>query len=262
MASIQSTVSSRRPAPAGGDSRWRVKSASRTMDIVEYFHDVRRPARVIEVAQALGVPSSSACELLKTLVDSGHLSFDDRGKTYFPSYRMARIASWLGGVYRDASLHDMVNALADESGESVALTAQCGTQMEILAMRAPAHGVTNDLIEGSRVPIVGSISGAGLLMAKPNNEMQRIIARSIHLRGADSKKSTIATIMESVSEFRRTGYAFSETSCYGSISLAVPLPRGATPMQMVLGCGGPPARMRDRSREVGRAIRNIISRYF
>jgi len=76
-----------------------VKSAVRIMQIFEYFQDVGRPARAIEIGEALELPKSSAIGLLKTLVETGYLAFNTNTKTYFPSFRIVCSGSRLSSVY-------------------------------------------------------------------------------------------------------------------------------------------------------------------
>ena len=72
-----------------------VKSATRVLEIFEYFDEVRRPVTIQDVAQALSYPHSSTAALLKSLVSLGYLEHDDRGKTFFPSIRISLLGNWV-----------------------------------------------------------------------------------------------------------------------------------------------------------------------
>ena len=50
-----------------------VKSADRVFDLLELFERVRRPLRVGEIAERLGVPQSSVSMLLRTMVARGYM---------------------------------------------------------------------------------------------------------------------------------------------------------------------------------------------
>jgi DNA-binding IclR family transcriptional regulator len=262
QAAGQTAVSRRNPVEPG-DKGGRVKSAVRAMEALEFFHDMRRPARVIEVAGALGLPSSSTCELLKTLVDTGHLSFDSSNKTYFPSYRLAKMTNWLNEVYDNARLRDMVDLLSRESGEAAALMAEDGLSMQVVMMTCGEEGSPNQLTEGCHIPIIDSISGAALLMAKTPRESRQIISRSVSSSGTDSRANRVSSIMSTVSQYRRVGYAFTnETIFYNIRSLAIPLRSRTAPTHLVLGCGGPPERMGRRALHIGHVMREAVNRYF
>src|SRR6188508_2751705 len=55
-----------------------VKSATRTLDIIEYVVAHDRPLVAQEIAIALGIPVSSLSYLLGTLVERGYLARDGR----------------------------------------------------------------------------------------------------------------------------------------------------------------------------------------
>ena len=55
-----------------------VKSATRTLDIIEYIVAHDRPLVAQEIAVALGIPVSSLSYLLGTLVDRGYLAREGR----------------------------------------------------------------------------------------------------------------------------------------------------------------------------------------
>ena len=55
-----------------------VKSATRTLDIIEYIVAHGRPLVAQEIAVALGIPVSSLSYLLGTLVDRGYLAREGR----------------------------------------------------------------------------------------------------------------------------------------------------------------------------------------
>ena len=58
--------------PASQSSQ--VKSATRTLDIIEYVAAHSRPLVAQEIAVALGIPVSSLSYLLATLVERGYLA--------------------------------------------------------------------------------------------------------------------------------------------------------------------------------------------
>ena len=67
--------------------------------MLEYFGEARRPLRAVEIAKALELHASTTDQLLKTMVDSAHLVFDARSKTYAPSHRLAGFGAWVVESY-------------------------------------------------------------------------------------------------------------------------------------------------------------------
>ena len=70
------------------------RSATRALDVLEFFGEARRPLRAVEISRVLGMHPSTTNQLLKTMVDSAHLVFDAHSKTYLPSPRLARFSTW------------------------------------------------------------------------------------------------------------------------------------------------------------------------
>ena len=68
-----------------------VKSAMRTLDIIELV--VANPKGIVaqDIANALAIPVSSLSYLLATLVDRGYLARD--GRRYFPGSGLDRLRS-------------------------------------------------------------------------------------------------------------------------------------------------------------------------
>ena len=72
-----------------------VKSAERTLAILDLFARERRALTARTVQTALGYPASSTIGLLKTLMRSGHLRFDRRTRLYVPTLRVVLLGDWI-----------------------------------------------------------------------------------------------------------------------------------------------------------------------
>jgi DNA-binding IclR family transcriptional regulator len=136
------------------------RSATRALDVLEYFGQARRPLRAMEIAKALDLHPSTTNQLLKTMVDSAHLVFDARAKTYLPSHRLAAFSAWLveswGG---DERLRGLVREVAAATGEIVTLTTPNDLFMQILDVAGPPP-TTPPTQRGHRGSGLGSGVGA------------------------------------------------------------------------------------------------------
>src|SRR5688500_1609065 len=74
-----------------------VKSAARTIAVLEHFSATRRPHALKHICKALGYPQSSASVLLKTLTTLGYLNYNRRRRVYFPTLRVAALGDWVAG---------------------------------------------------------------------------------------------------------------------------------------------------------------------
>ena len=61
-----------------------IKSAQRTLAVLEYFQTHRRAAAVGEIAAALGMPQSSTSMLLKSLLSLGYLEYTASSRRVAP----------------------------------------------------------------------------------------------------------------------------------------------------------------------------------
>ena len=68
-----------------------VKSAERTIKVLELFQRQQQPQTLHQVATQLRMPVPSTLAILRTLVGMGYLILDVRRKTYFPALRLASL---------------------------------------------------------------------------------------------------------------------------------------------------------------------------
>ena len=78
-------------ATASGQAMRRdpIKSAARTLEVLELFHEQRAPLRLKYIFEKLSYPQSSTTSLLKSMVVLGYLNYDRPSRTYFPTPRVA-----------------------------------------------------------------------------------------------------------------------------------------------------------------------------
>ncbi len=68
-----------------------VKSAVRTLQVIEYLAERSAPATISQIASALRFPQSSTSMLMMCLVNLGYLQFDRAERTYRPSSKLSRL---------------------------------------------------------------------------------------------------------------------------------------------------------------------------
>ena len=100
-----------------------VKSAARTLQVLEFFDEVRASASVMEVSRALSYPQSSTSGLLKSLVTLGYLSYDPYARLYTPTHRVTLLGSWIEApVLRQ--IVQLMEDLGRQTGETIMLGEQ------------------------------------------------------------------------------------------------------------------------------------------
>ncbi len=107
-------------------------SLDKAIDVLEHLHDAGAPRGITEIANALGVPKSSAHRLLKTLVRRGFAEQDAAGRYHSGP---ALIALGLGALDREpiaALARPVLESEAASLGETVFLTAPRGREIVVL----------------------------------------------------------------------------------------------------------------------------------
>jgi DNA-binding IclR family transcriptional regulator len=113
----------------------RARGAGRAFEVLEFFREHCRPARTAEIGRALGIPNSSADDLLKALQAEGYLTFNAGTKHYAPAYRIIRLAEeFMAGFPMLARIHDFERFLHDETGQTVVVAARQGKYINIVSV--------------------------------------------------------------------------------------------------------------------------------
>lgn len=242
----------RRPSERRSLSR----SATRALDVLEYFGQARRPLRATEIAKALELHPSTANQLLKTMVDSAHLVFDARAKTYLPSHRLACFSAWLVDSYGgDERLRGLVRELQSAAGEIVTLTTPNDLFMQVLDLAGAApHG--NPTERGLRVSVFGSAVGAAYLSTLADAEIERLADRG-RLPAAE-----LAEVLASAARIRAEGVAEGPSPDGEIWSFAAALPPQGLRIPLVLGLAGPVERMQAKRDEIRELMRTALARWF
>lgn len=216
-----------------GERRSMSRSATRALDLLDYFGQVRRPLRAVEIAKALGLHPSTTNQLLKTMVEAAHLVFDARSKTYLPSHRLSLFGAWVVESYgADERPRALLRQVQAATGHVVTLSTPNDLFMQLLDLvgATPSHEPPQ---RGLRISVFGSAIGAAYVSSLGDEEIVHLAKRA---RLPDEE---IAQALVSAAQVRREGLA-EGPSVDGSVwSIAAPLPTGTSPVRLVLGLSGP-----------------------
>lgn len=225
-----------------GERRSLSRSATRALDVLEFLGHVRRPLRAVEIARHFSWHPSTVNQLLKTMVESAHLTFEAGTKTYLPSPRLARFSSWMVATYgNDERLRRLLAEIRELSNELVTLTTPNDLFMQVIdfAGTDPDFETGEMSAErGLRVSIFGSAIGTAYLSSLPSQEVRRLADRArISLEDQDQ-------LLKSLARVRADGFA-DGPSAEGRIwSVAIALPANGFNVPLVLGVAGPTERVR------------------
>ncbi len=142
-----------------GDVGWRdgggaqVKSAVRTVELLEYFAGRPGMHSLASVQEAVGYPKSSLYMLLRTLVELGWVETDATGTRYGIGVRALLVGtSYIDGDEVVAAARPTLDRLSDDTTETIHLARLDGTNVVYLATRQSQHYLRPFTRVGRRLP--------------------------------------------------------------------------------------------------------------
>lgn len=204
-----------------------VKSALRTLDVIEYI--VARPggAQATEIAAALGIPMSSASYLLRTLSERDYLIRDDR--RFLPGPGLDRLRLPAASLSLAERLQPLVRAVRAELNETASLMVRVGWMAEALLTETSDQPLRYAIGLGERRPLhslaAGKVILAGLSEAELADYFREGGREQITAHTVTAEKAQRAEL----NEVRAQGFAEArEESVIGICSMAVPVFRDGT----------------------------------
>src|ERR1700742_1253279 len=198
-------ISSRRREPrmSGGLT----KAGQRGFGILELFRERQGPLRLKDVVDALGMPTSSAAALLKTMAQMNYLSFESASRAYLPTPRLSQLGGWVTPAsYEDGPIQVAVRRIGRKLGETILLGTVTDIYVEIvdiLRARQPLQYFTH---VGSRVLLVHSGLGWPLLSGLGDEEVDRIYRSTVKQNKIESGVSSLNRLKNGIEQVRRDGY--------------------------------------------------------
>ena len=182
-----------------------VKSATRTLDIIEYVVAHPRPLVAQEIATALGIPVSSLSYLLATLVERNYLLRE--GRRYSPGPGLEKL-QLQGATY---SLADraapLVRTLRMQLDETTSFFVRDGWQVEALATESSEQALRYAVPTGNRLPMHALASGKALLAALPEEELDRYFAETTRDKFTEATITGEKALRREIARIRETGFA-------------------------------------------------------
>lgn len=224
-----------------------VKSADRTLSVLEYLAAAQTARSLGEIADALEIPKSSLHGLLRNLHNRGWLSTDESEAGVH--YRIGPQALTVGAAYLDGDdivrrATPLLDGLSAELGETVHLGVLEGMEIVYLAKRDARHNLRLVSGVGVRLPAYATALGKVLLADLDDETLDRRIAAPRHYL-------TPKTLVEErqlradLAATARRGYAIDDAeSTEGVRCFAVAL-GSESPRSHAVSCSVPVARLDD-----------------
>jgi IclR family acetate operon transcriptional repressor len=228
------------PSTQANPIQAQVKSATRTLDIIEYVVATDRALVAQEIATALAIPVSSLSYLLATLVERGYLQ--RQGRRYTAGPGLARLQARGHGFSLAERVQPLVRTLRVQLNETASFFVRSGWDMEAIATETSDQALRYAVPTGTRLPMHALASGKALLAALPDAELDRYFEESKREKFTPETVTGEAALRKQVAAIRKTGFAttadeFSlgirgvgravtlDGEVVGAISVAIPQPR-------------------------------------
>lgn len=182
-----------------------VKSATRTLDIIEYVVARGRPLMAQEIATALAIPVSSLSYLLGTLTDRCYLTRE--GRRYSAGPGLARLQSHSPAFTLAETVAPLVRALRVQLNETTSFFVRRGWEVTALATEPSEHALRYAVQTGSDAPLHGFSAGKALLAAMAEDELAKYFAESDRVAFTPSTIVAEPALRAEIVEIRKTGIA-------------------------------------------------------
>ena len=208
------------PATGGGSGRpgeasaansplaSQVKSATRTLDIIEYVVAHGRPLVAQEIATALGIPVSSLSYLLATLVERGYLA--RHGRRYSAGPGLQRLQASRSSFSLADRAAPLVRTLRVQLNETASFFVRDGWEIEAIVTETSEQALRYAVPTGQRLPMHAMASGKALLAALPDDEIERYFAETERVRFTDLTITSEKHIRAQLQQIRRVGFALTD----------------------------------------------------
>ncbi|MEU8530347.1 MULTISPECIES: IclR family transcriptional regulator [Streptomyces] len=228
----------------GGDSGGaQVKSAVRTVELLEYFADRPGMHTLASVQQAVGYPKSSLYMLLRTLVELGWVETDATGTRYGIGVRALLVgAAYLDGDEVVAAARPTLDRLSDDTTETIHLARLDGTSVVYLATRQSQHHLRPFTRVGRRLPAHSTALGKALLATHTDEQVRRMLPERL-TAVTEHTVTDRERLIEELALVREQGYAVDrEENTLGLRCFGIAIPY-RTPARDAVSCSVPVARL-------------------
>jgi IclR family transcriptional regulator, acetate operon repressor len=220
-----------------------VKSAARTIELLEYLAANRGLHNLNDVHSALNYPKSSLYVLLRTLVDLGWIETDVSGTLYRIGLRPLLVGtSYLDSDPIVSAAHPVLDQLAAQLNETVHLARLDGSDVVYMSSRDAQHHLRPLSRIGRRLPAYSTSLGKALLAERSDVDVLALLPPTLE-QLTPTTVSTWEALLEELRRTRERGHSWDNgenTEGLRCVGVAV---RSQTPAIYALSCSVPKARM-------------------
>ena len=192
----------------GAPQNSQVKSATRTLDIIEYVVSYARPLVAQEIATALGIPVSSLSYLLSTLVEREYLVRD--GRRYSAGPGLARLQASNESFTLADRAAPLVRTLRVQLDETTSFFVRHEWEIEAIVTESSEQALRYSVPQGQRLPMHALAAGKVLLAALSDDELDQYFAETEFTRFTGDTVTDEASLRGQLAEAKKTGFAMTD----------------------------------------------------
>ncbi len=220
-----------------------VKTAGRTLDLIETFARERKPLSLSQLARAIGAPVSSCFGIVRTLEARGYLYEVKARGGFYPTKLLFEHA-------RNIASHDplaerfipLLEKLREQTGETVLVSKRLDRQAVYLEVLDSPHSIRYSPKVGELRPLHSGASGKALLGALPPEARNELLG-GMKLPRVTSKTITSRAALEAdLEEGRQRGWYVTRGETVADL-MAVAVPVEANGEIYSIALAGPTNRM-------------------
>jgi len=185
-----------------------VKSATRTLDIIEYVVAAGRPLVAQEISTALGIPVSSLSYLLSTLVERQYLQ--RQGRRYTTGPGLERLQARENGFSLADRVAPLVRTVRVQLNETTSFFVRNGWEVEAIVTETSEQALRYAIDTGRRLPMHALASGKALLATLSEDQLARYFAETKLERFTPSTITSEAKLRKQIAEVRERGYSVTD----------------------------------------------------
>lgn len=240
-----------------------IKSAARTLEILELFQEQRTPLRLTYIFEKLGYPQSSTTTLLKSMVVLGYLNYDRASRTYFPTPRVAALGDWVNHhLFGAGDIDRLVTSIFEQTNETVVISSQNDIFIQHLRIIQPTHPYKVALTEGSMRVLPHSAAGLVLMSHMQVKAVDKLCRHINAYLGGTGDRIDITQLQEQLAWVRREGYGLLAAFPFpNAAAIAMPLPATPHGVQLTLGVGGLNSRIARHKSEIVAIMNAGVAEY-
>jgi IclR family transcriptional regulator, KDG regulon repressor len=240
-----------------------VKSAARTLQVLELFSERRCPLKLHDIHLALRYPQSSTTNLLKSMVMLGYLNYSRVTRTYLPTNRVALLGNWLPSfLYGQQRYQDLLEELLRKTDETVVLVTQNDLYIQYVRVTTPAHEFKMPPPEGTMRLLTDSSAGIALMSQMSDVQIDKICRYVNYYELNPHGRVDSVEVLKHVLRVRQQGYCFVPyRPTPATASIAFPLGEQVHGIPMAVGVGGLTERIVQRKAELTEACLESVARF-